>query len=187
MQRLVCHWRRLVRCLRDMPECQLLEPGVGLSLVWELLQSPFYTDTFEVPWTTLVFNRLHCTGGDAMILLVAFWIVALGWGRCWVHTARWVAFVAFLALGGTYTAVSEHLNVHVLARWAYSQWMPVIGGIGLMPLLQWIVVPALCIYFVRRKTWNREGENDVRNTTSDAISCSDVPQTERSPPVPSAQ
>jgi hypothetical protein len=67
--------------LGDLPEYQLLVPGFGLSLVWEVLQSPFYTDTFTSPWITVALNRLHCAGGDAVILLTAFWIVALRWGR----------------------------------------------------------------------------------------------------------
>jgi hypothetical protein len=44
--------------------------------VWELLQSPLYSDHprgfFYVLWT-----RLHCTGGDALILLGAFWGTSL--------------------------------------------------------------------------------------------------------------
>ncbi len=31
----------------------------GLSLVWEVLQSPFYAGTFEASWGRLVYNRMH--------------------------------------------------------------------------------------------------------------------------------
>jgi hypothetical protein len=67
--------------LLKTPEMHLLVPGFSLSLLWEFLQSPFYTDTFTVPWTTVAANRLHCASGDALVLLGAFWSVALGWGR----------------------------------------------------------------------------------------------------------
>jgi hypothetical protein len=119
--------------------------------MWEFLQSPFYADTFAVVWTTLVYNRLHCAVGDAMMLLVAFWLVALGCGRGWMQTARWLPFVIFLAIGVAYTIVSEHVNMHLVQRWAYSRWMPTIGGVGLVPLLQWLVVPTLCVRWVRRR------------------------------------
>jgi len=46
---------------------------------------------------------------------------------------------------------SEHVNVHLVAHWAYSPWMPTVAGIGLVPLLQWIVIPVLSILYVRRR------------------------------------
>ena len=82
-----------------LPETQLLVRGVLLSLAWEVLQSPFYADTFAVSWSTLVYNRLHCTGGDALILLVAFWLVALRWGRARIWLDKWMPGVAFVVRG----------------------------------------------------------------------------------------
>lgn len=149
MKNLVSRLTRKVGPLRDIPEIQLLLAGLSLSLMWEVLQSPFYTDTFAVSWATLVYNRLHCTGGDAVILLVAFWLVALRWGRSWMRAASWAPCTAFLALGVAYTVFSEHYNVHLVQRWAYSRWMPTIAGVGLIPPLQWVVVPTLCVHLVR--------------------------------------
>ena len=152
MKRLAFLRRKAIRWRRDMPELQLLMPGFGLSLGWEVLQSPFYTDTFEVPWSALLYNRLHCAGGDALLLLLSFWLVALGWGRHWMYATRGgTPFVVFLGLGFVYTVCSEHFNVHLVQRWAYNQWMPTVGGIGLMPLLQWVVVPTLSVWLVRRR------------------------------------
>ena len=135
--------------LGGLPECQLLVPGFGLSLVWEVLQSPFYTDTFTSPWITVALNRLHCAGGDAVILLTAFWIVALRWGRFWVRLPHWVPSMTFLALGVGYTTGSEYVNVFVRESWAYSRWMPTVAGIGLVPLLQWVVVPSVSVQLAR--------------------------------------
>lgn len=150
-------WSRSVRFLRQLPESPLVGAGLGLSLLWEVLQSPFYTDTFTVAWPRLLFDRLHCTAGDTVILLVAFWLVALRWGRDWMQRGGWAAGVVFAALGVVYTFMSEHWNVHLVARWAYSPWMPTLGGAGLAPLLQWVIVPMLCIYVARRKTREQEG------------------------------
>ncbi len=135
--------------LGDLPEYQLLVPGFGLSLVWEVLQSPCYTDTFTSPWITVVLNRLHCAGGDAGILLAAFWIVALRWGRFWIRLPHWASYMTFLALGVGYTAGSEYVNVFVRQSWAYSRWMPTVAGIGLVPLLQWVVVPSVSVQLAR--------------------------------------
>jgi hypothetical protein len=144
--------RTKVRELWGTPTIQLLVPGFGLSLAWEILQSPLYADTFEASWRTLAYNRLHCAGGDALMLLVAFWIVALGWGRLWVSTTRRAPFALFLTIGIAYTTVSEHVNVHLVRRWAYSPWMPTVAGIGLVPLLQWVVVPTLAVWGARRRS-----------------------------------
>lgn len=43
--------------------------------------------------------------------------------------------------GVAYTAFSEWLNVYRLGSWAYTQAMPLLGGIGITPLLQWVIVP----------------------------------------------
>jgi hypothetical protein len=65
-----------------------------------------------------------------------------------------------LAFGLGYTVVSEWLNIVVRRSWAYSSLMPVVSlfgfGIGLSPLLQWIVVPTLALYAARRATTREE-------------------------------
>jgi hypothetical protein len=125
----------------------------GLNLVWEVLQLPFYTI-----WTTgtlaeQAFAVVHCTGGDLLIAssaLVAALLIrrARGWPR--EHVGQ-VAVLA-VAIGIAYTAFSEWLNVYVRQSWAYSNWMPTVPlgavRIGLSPLLQWLVVPALAFFAV---------------------------------------
>ena len=59
-------------------------------------------------------------------------------------------WVMFLGLGLAYTVFSEHVNVHLAHQWAYSRWVPTYGGIGLVPLMQWLVVPTLSVRLVRR-------------------------------------
>ena len=47
----------------------------------------------------------------------------------------------------------ERLATGPLERWAYAERMPVIPllEVGLSPLLQWIVVPPLIVWLVRRQ------------------------------------
>ncbi len=78
-------------------------------------------------------------------MLSAFWIVALIWGRTWMDKITWVPFVTFMAIGVVYTVLSDYVNVYILEGWVYSQWMPTIAGIGLVPLLQWVVVPTFVV------------------------------------------
>jgi len=76
--------------------------------------------------------------------------VVLRWGRSWASIVRGLPWVMFLGIGFANTVFSEHVNVHLAHRWAYSRWMPTIGGIGLVPLMQWLVVPTLSVRLVRR-------------------------------------
>jgi hypothetical protein len=68
---------------------------------------------------------------------------------------RFAAVAALmLAFGLGYTVFSEWLNIVVRKSWAYSSLTPVVSlfglGIGLSPLLQWMVVPTLALYAARR-------------------------------------
>jgi hypothetical protein len=134
---------------RQVPEARIAAFGFGLSLTWEALQSPFYADTFTASWSQIAYNRVHCSIGDVLILLVAFWLVAVVWGRGWISGVGTTSFLLFLSVGLGYTLWSEYFNVHLIQSWAYSRWMPTIFGIGLVPLLQWIVVPTAVVWLTR--------------------------------------
>ena len=69
-------------------------------------------------------------------------------------TARQAA--GFVAVGLAITLVVEWLATRVLHRWAYAGAMPVVPvlpvlGVGVSPLLQWLVLPPLVLWFVRRQ------------------------------------
>ncbi len=43
--------------LAPVPEVKIGMFGFPVSLAWEILQSPFYRDTFAEPWSKLAYNR----------------------------------------------------------------------------------------------------------------------------------
>jgi hypothetical protein len=51
-----------------------------------------------------------------------------------------------------YTGYSEYLNTEVRRSWTYSDLMPRLPGlgIGLSPILQWLLVPAVALIWARR-------------------------------------
>jgi hypothetical protein len=120
------------------------------NLAWEALQLPLYT-----LWTTgtvyeRVFAVVHCTAGDILIAFVSTTVAVL------LARAQRLRHVAALAIvfGGAYTAFSEWFNVYVRRSWAYSDWMPVLTvygkAIGISPLLQWVIVPAVAFWLSTR-------------------------------------
>lgn len=125
--------------------------------VWEVAQLPLYTI-----WTTgtaarQVFAIVHCTAGD---VLIAAWTLGLAvlLLRNWSsqHKTSMIA-VATIVLGVLYTGFSEWRNVYVEGSWAYNGLMPtvMIGGyaIGLSPLVQWVIVPSIALWFALRRHW----------------------------------
>ena len=55
--------------------------------------------------------------------------------------------IAALVVGIGYTIYSEWLNTEVRKSWGYTELMPIMPwiGVGLSPVLQWVIVPALAM------------------------------------------
>jgi hypothetical protein len=127
----------------------------GLDLVWEITQLPLYTIWHESDLGKIAFAVLHCTAGDIGIgvsaLLLGLLINRAKDPRTW-HYPALATTMTILAVA--YTAFSEWLNARVLHSWTYSDLMPVISpfGIGLAPLLQWVVIPPLALALAMTRT-----------------------------------
>jgi hypothetical protein len=126
------------------------------NLAWEILHLPLYTIWTTGSLSEQAFAVAHCTGGDLLIALSSLMISLLFAGnRHWPARSYMQVAMPTIALGIAYTGFSEWLNVAVRKSWAYSEWMPVIpiaGGIGLSPLLQWLVIPTAAFLAVRLQT-----------------------------------
>ncbi|MBN8507071.1 MAG: hypothetical protein J0L57_00510 [Burkholderiales bacterium] len=120
--------------------------SLPLHLGWEVAQLPLYTlwrdaDPLRIAWAVL-----HCTAGDVLIASSTFALVSVALrGTDW--PARWPrrGLAMLLISGVAYTAFSEWFNVYRLGSWAYAGAMPTLWGIGLAPLLQWLIVPTLTL------------------------------------------
>ncbi len=93
------------------------------------------------------------TIGDGAIMLVAFWCVALVSSRRWILEPTRSELLGFVAVGVAITVLLEKLNTEYLMRWEYAATMPIVPllDIGLSPLMQWVVLPPLVVWFVRRQ------------------------------------
>ncbi len=136
--------------LWEIPEVRLVGWGLLLNAVWEFLQSPLYADHAR-GFAYVLWTRLHCTAGDALILLGAFWGTSIVFqDRRWWARPEWRAVLSFLLLGLVYTAWSEHYNTGVRQSWEYAAGMPRLFGLGVAPLLQWLLLPPAILALVRR-------------------------------------
>ncbi len=68
----------------------------------------------------------------------------------WPVRQVWFGGSVMIAAGLAFTIFSEWYNVYRAGAWSYAASMPLVAGIGLAPLMQWIVVPVLMIIVIRR-------------------------------------
>lgn len=134
------------------------------NMFWEFAQLPLYTIWHTGTAGENVFAALHCTAGDmgiAAASLVAG--LALFGSPRWPESRFAPVLITVAAFGVAYTAYSEHLNTAVRQEWTYSALMPVMPGlrIGLAPLAQWLVIPAVSLVWARRQALNQIGPLSV--------------------------
>ena len=84
--------------------------------------------------------------------LTAFWVVAAALrSRGWIQEPSRRAVLGFVGVGVLITITFEWIATEILHRWAYAPSMPVLLGTGLLPVLQWVVLPPLIVGLVRRQ------------------------------------
>ena len=146
---------RLESVLSATPEINLVVFALLLNFPWEVLQAPLFEGMATAPHSAVVGACLQATLGDAVIMLLAHAsVAAVTWRRRWLLVPSRCEVAGFIVVGVAMTAVIEWLATrgHWAQTWAYSAEMPVIPGIeiGLSPLLQWVIVPPMALWFVRR-------------------------------------
>lgn len=122
----------------------------GSNLVWEIAQVRLYTLWADEEGLTIIWALFHCSVGDVVIAGAMYAVAGIALQSAdWPTSRPWTGG-AIVVIGATaFTAWSEWYNVYRAGYWAYSASMPLILGIGLSPLLQWIILPAAMVAAVR--------------------------------------
>lgn len=125
--------------------------GLVLHLIWELIQLSLYTIWLDPNKAFIAFAVLHCTAGDMLIAAASYLAAAVAVrDSSWVMNKPWRGAAIAIPLGVLYTGWSEWYNVYRAGSWSYLPAMPLLFGIGLSPLLQWVLVPTASVLFLRR-------------------------------------
>jgi hypothetical protein len=120
-----------------------------LHYAWEVAQAPLYHqcgcgDAASV--SERLPRCLQAAGGDVVLASAAYVPVGLAFqDAAWPASREWWRPAALWLLTGLgATALAERL---ALGRgwWAYAPTHPTVLGIGLMPLLQWTLIPLLTL------------------------------------------
>ncbi|MEO8223611.1 MAG: hypothetical protein ABI661_02315 [Gammaproteobacteria bacterium] len=139
-----------------LPEFNLALFALLLNFPWELLQAPLFEGLARMPHWEAVKGCSRAALGDTAILLIAHGSVAAsGSGRNWIMAPTRLQMTAFVLVGVSITVAIELLATRGwwYSGWSYSAAMPVLPGlrVGLVPLIQWIVLPPLAVILARRQ------------------------------------
>lgn len=121
-----------------------------LHYTWEMLQAPWFEEFAGVPAVEHALPCLWSAFGDLGIAAGAYVVTAAVFRRVrWPFEREWFwPSVVWIILGLAATVVFEKWALSV-GRWHYTDEMPTLAGIGLSPLLQWIIVPTATLLTVR--------------------------------------
>ncbi len=124
-----------------------------LNLTWEIAHVRLYTIWDTAGRVNVAWALLHCTLADVAIALAIFSLAgALLWRADWPASHPWAGGVIAVAGALAFTAWSEWYNVYRTGAWSYTASMPMIFGVGLSPLLQWLILPPVMVGAYRMLT-----------------------------------
>ncbi|MEH6669644.1 hypothetical protein [Halopseudomonas sp.] len=144
----------LINKVLNLPELHVAIFAFFLHFIWELMQLPLFAGFDDAHYFYVILHCTKATGGDVIISLAAFWTAsAVARSRYWFLANRRLPLGIFLVAGLLITVVFELLATGPLQRWTYAQSMPMLPftNVGLSPIAQWIVLPLLQLWFVRRQ------------------------------------
>lgn len=146
-----------LRSILDLPEFNVLVFAILLNSPWEFLQAPFFKDMPGLAHWAGIQRCTMATAGDGLLTLVAFWSTAVvARTRAWILRPTRRHVLIFIGVGLTISIVIERFATSMNwppGGWSYADTMPVLPvlDIGLTPFLQWIILPPLAVWFVRRQ------------------------------------
>ena len=135
-----------------------------LNLAWEIAQVWLYTIWAEADSMIVAWALLHCSIGDVLIALATFALAGMMLRRAdWPASRPWAGGAIVVTGALAYTAWSEWYNVYRAGSWGYTASMPLIFGIGLSPLLQWLILPPVLVLAYRTLVPALFGQNSSRS------------------------
>ena len=120
-----------------------------VNFLWEMAQARFYSSIRGLSFWSATWLCTRAAAVDVALIVLFFVISALV-----VHDAAWPlhptskALATFFALCLISPIAIEYWAI-TTKRWSYSDAMPMVFGVGALPLLQWVLVPVLSVLAFR--------------------------------------
>ena len=116
---------------------------------------PLYVGFDTLDYMSVTRTCTQASLGDGVISVLAYWSGAfVARSRGWIYSLAVYPTVTYIVSGVIITIFMEWLATDVWDRWQYSSNMPELPflGTGMMPILQWLILPPLILWVVRRQT-----------------------------------
>ena len=137
-----------------------------LNLIWEIAHVRLYTIWAAADRAMVAWSVFHCTLGDVVIALTAYALAGIVIRRAdWPASRPWTGAAIVVVGAIAFTAWSEWFNVYRAGNWGYTASMPMIFGIGLSPLLQWLILPPVMVGAYRMLGRALFGERSIGDST----------------------
>jgi hypothetical protein len=133
------------------PWAALATIALPLHFAWEMMQAPLFDSMNGLGFARGTWVCARSSLADLALSLVSYGVAAVVQGtRAWLLRPRPIGIAVYFTIGIASTVVIELLAVYHGGRWSYAPAMPRVAGIGLAPLLQWVIVPMLTLWVARR-------------------------------------
>lgn len=143
--------------MTDLPEFNVFVFAFLLNYPWEFMQVPLYRGMPETAHWDAIKVCTRATLGDGVIMLLAYWGAAfMARDRWWIARPSPAPILTLIGIGVAITVLLERLAIISNDPdwgWRYAEAMPIVPmlEIGVTPLLQWMILPLLLIWFVKRQ------------------------------------
>lgn len=115
---------------------------VALHFVWEMAQGRWFASMAPLSFWQATRLCARATIGDVVITAVAFATAAVpARSLHWPAQNRLLMPYAIFIAGGLAVTVAYEIHAVATGEWSYAETMPTIAGIGVLPILQWLVLP----------------------------------------------
>lgn len=142
--------RRLLRA----PEAHVATFSFLLNYPWEMLQAPLFQRVGSGDHWQQVKVCTAAAVADALISLLSYGAASLvSRGRHWLLRPPAPTWLAYMVAGLVITVGAEVLATGPLGLWEYAADMPLIPivNVGITPMLQWLILPPLILWFARNQ------------------------------------
>jgi hypothetical protein len=108
-----------------------------LNYFWESLHAVFLYSDHNFEAARYVMMLLYVSFIDVILIITAYILTALiNHNIFWIEKIGKRNVIPFIILGLIFAFIIELISVYKLERWSYNEYMPLIFGIGLSPLIQ---------------------------------------------------
>jgi len=134
--------------------------GFFLNLLWEVLHSLLY-DWDKAPLINNIYVYIprivfFASGFDAFwIFTFIIWNSLFHRGVEWIKVPQKRDYLTFAAIG-VITAIFIELQAIFFNQWEYNEYMPLVFGIGLTPLIQLALTSSISLYLVSHLGWKKK-------------------------------